>query len=310
MKKVFIYVIFLLLSTILALIINEGANYALVMLSPSSTTYKPYRLFKQSPCDEIQIFGSSRAVLHFVPSMFTQKCFNYGVRGCTMSETLLHLKHAATIDSELPIIVNIDAWGFPRNDMSEFRGDYKLVLNHPLVRTVLPDELKDFSNRCIGIRFYGELRTNIANFLYTRETNSKTLDNGAVLEKVHPTEREWAVIIRETLPKESVSFYCNDIYQKILNEIYATTSRPIIWVVGPYASPWKTMFEGNKDLELFLMKQSGHPNVYTYDFYSKLDYPNSLFKDLTHLNEKGADQFTQEFITTMRKNPALVKYFK
>ncbi len=310
MKYVFFYVTMLVLLTVMALSVNDLVSYKLVMSSTSNTTYKMYRLFKRSPNDEIQILGSSRAVLHFVPSLFTQKCFNYGVRGSTMHETLLHLKHAAQINSKYPIIVNLDAWGFPQDERTIFRGDYKLVLNEPLVRETLPDELTTFSNRCLGIRFYGELRTNIATFLYARETNSKTLDNGAVLEKVHPTEREWAVIIRETLPKESVSFYCNDIYQKILNEIYATTSRPIIWVVGPYASPWKTMFEGIKDLELFLMKQTSHPNVYTYDFYSKLDYPNSLFKDLTHLNEKGADQFTQEFITIMRKNPALVKYFK
>lgn len=309
MKRFIIYVMALVLLTVVALSINDLVSYKLVMSSTSNTTYKMYRLFKQSPNDEIQILGSSRAVLHFVPSLFTQKCFNYGVRGSAMHETLLHLKHAAQINSKYPIIVNLDAWGFPQDERTIFRGDYKFVLNEPLVRETLPDELTTFSNRCLGIRFYGELRTNIATFLYARETTSKRLDNGAVLEKYSPSKREWEVIIQETLPKANVEFYCTQTYQDELDKIYKMTPRPIIWVVGPYPSVWKSKFKGEQLLKSFLAKQGSYPNVYVFDFYSTLNYSNDLFMDLTHLNQKGADKFTNDLIKSLRENSKLEVFF-
>lgn len=211
--------------------------------------------------------------------------------GSPQHETLFHLKRILRNQSANPVIVNLDPWGFGPYVKPSFLADYRLALSDPEVRAVLPDAMTSLDERIPGIRFHGTLRGNLTTWLNERCTVTKKIVDGAVLQLLSRTSDEWRVINAKLTPS---GFQFDARWQAELDALYASTERPIVWVVGPCSPRWRELFRGQQALQTFLTEQRKRPNVYAIDLYtSTVDWTEAEFMDLTHLNIHGAERFTR-----------------
>lgn len=301
MRRLFFSALTLLGVVLLAMWGNEALNSHLILSSTGSTAYKMHRLFVEPVVDEIPILGSSRANANFVPALISSKAFNYGVDGSQQYETLFHLKRILRNQSANPVIVNLDPWGFGSYEKPSFLADYRLALSDPEVRAVLPAARTSLVERIPGIRFHGTLRGNLTTWLNERRTVTKKIVDGAVLQLLSRTPEEWQVINAKLTPS---GFHFDARWQAELDALYASTERPIVWVVGPCSPRWRELFRGQQALQTFLKEQRKRPNVYVIDLYASIaDWTEAEFMDPTHLNIHGAERFTRLLKAELEKLP-------
>ncbi|MBQ9693278.1 MAG: hypothetical protein IJV69_00785 [Kiritimatiellae bacterium] len=310
MKKFVVSLLFLLVSTLGLMLVNDTLNKFLMLSSSANTAYKTYRLFVQCPTDEIGIFGSSRAFTSYAPSLFPVKTFNYGYDGSTMAETLFLVKQALKNSSSMPIIINIEPWGFPKNPEINFVLNYQLALSNKSVFDALPPSKKTISDRIPGVRFHGMFRQNLGLYYNSKSATFTQIDSGSELHKTIRTPKEWKAL-NEKLRTTPHEFNENSYFESELVKIYESTSRPIVLIVSPCSKAWIETFTGEPQLINFLNRQKQHSNVYTLNFCSSNScWDNEFFRDPTHLNLTGAKRFTIEVINRLKTCPKLGKYFR
>ena len=307
MKK-FIFIFGVALSaTIFFMWLNDWINCGLILSSTANTAYKTHRLFIVQPYDELGVFGSSRALLHYIPPKLSPNSFNYGANGSAMDETLFLVKQIIRNGGNSPIIVNLDPWGWPKKQTTTYTMNYLLALDNPNVRNNLPPEMTAYSDRIPGIRTHGLLRTNLALFLNERRSTTKKIIAGASLEINSRTSEEWEKINKSLTTQD---FYFEERHQNELTDVYNSTSRPIILVLGPVSPSWRQHYKGEPKLKIFLECQKQFPNVYVVDLFTTTkDWSEDLFVDPTHLNKSGAEKFTERLLERLQDYPELRVFF-
>lgn len=253
------------------------------MATTSLSAAKIYRIYGHHPPDELPIFGSSRAQTGFDPEILGQKSFNYGIDASLQSETLdlvetylKYTEHNATNHVFIPIIINLDPWGFPEEEVSaKFQGDYSLV-----------------NGAWLGMRSFGKFRKTFTSWLNERTSGTKRIICGAVMPRISRTSAEWKVINSNLGPKR---FYVSGYWKNRITRLSKLTRRPICWVVGPCESYWMSLFENPEDLDAFCDWISTLPNQKAVNLYA-IGYGANMFMDPTHLNDEGASMFTQELV--------------
>ena len=292
MRQLITFVLILGVLTLGALALNDAINQRLVLSSSAAPTHKTHRLFLAHPEDEIPILGSSRAQAHYVPALLSAKAFNYGIDGSGMYETLFQLRQAIRNQSEGPIIINLDPWGFHGKYQQNLCADYTLAVQNPAVAKelfggdVLPVDYWP------GLRFYGTLKKNLASWINGCKAVTKRVDKGAVLLLTSRNKTEWEYINNQLTPQ---TFSFDVSWEAPLTEICTQTNRPLIWVIGPAAPKWREHFTGLPQLHAFIKRLGAYPNNTVIDLYTTTnDYTEADFADATHLNEKGAIRFTTQ----------------
>jgi len=275
-KSFILYLAGLLAALVLALLVNDVVWFKLLAASTGSSAAKIYRVHGHHPTNEIPIFGSSRAQSNFVPEIFGENVFDYGVDGAVQNETLdlieEYLKYDNHAGMTLPIIVNVDPWGFPADDSEMKVADYGLVDGS------LP-----------GVRSFGKFRKVFAEWLNERVGGTKKISRGAVLQLNSRTTAEWETINAKLKP---CRFHVSEFWKSRIERVAASTSRQIYWVIGPCAPHWKALFENESDLNSFCAWLARVPNQHVVNLYS-LDFGNECFMDPTHLNVEGAHRFSR-----------------
>ncbi len=290
MKRCVLVLLTLTVLTVVALLVNDRINVALVTASSGNAAYKTHRLFVQTPRSEIPILGSSRASSNYISTELSPIAFNYGIDGSGMYETLTMLKRALENPHPNPILVNLDPWGFHNTCRPSFQGDYRLALASPEVRAFLPQGKYDWSDRVPGFRFYGSFRSNLTTWLNSRLSVTKIACNGALLNRLSRTPEEWA-IINARITDQTFSYHPT--WRAMVHALPATAKHPIIWVVGPIAPHWREHYHGRDAMEAFLAEQAARPHTYVINLFdATANYTEAAFVDPTHLNLSGAEQFT------------------
>ena len=292
MRQLIYFVLLLVGVTLGALGLNDKINQGLVLSSSGAPTHKTNRLFLAHPEDEIPILGSSRAQAHYIPTILTPKAFNYGIDGSGMYETLFQLKQAIHNQTEGPIIINLDPWGFHGEYKQTLRADYTLAVQNQTVRHELFGKDHFPIDYWPGLRFYGTLRKNLAAWINGRKAMTKRVDNGAVLLLTSRNASEWEYI-NSKLSTSTFTFDAS--WEAPLTELCTQTKRPLIWVVGPVAPKWRENFIGLPQLHAFIERLNAYPNNCVIDLYTTTtDYTEADFADATHLNVSGATKFTKQ----------------
>lgn len=287
MKRFVFFALSIFAAVVALMMANDMLNRYLIFSSSSSNPYKMYRLFANPEKDEIPILGSSRAEAGFAPLEISGRAFNYGLSGSSFRETVFHLKAVLAREGERVVIVNLDPWGLKNGN---FVGKYAFAANYRLVQeeTKISIPLID---RIPGLRCQGTTRANFAQYMNNRLAVTKTMERGAILERLSRTEQEWEYIISKCLES---SFSCNQETRSILEEILTSDNKDkVVFVIAPISAPWLERFLGLEELEAFKTWLEGFANVYVIDFLQD-EYPLSDFMDLTHLNENGARRFSRE----------------
>lgn len=294
MKKFCMFVGLVVLAAVAMMLANEALNRFLIFSSSNSRSYKMYRLFSNPEKGEIPILGSSRAEAGFAPLELSEHAFNYGVSGSCARETVFHLKAVLARREGGLVIVNLDPWGLGNGN---FCGKYRFVADNPLVKAE-PKVSLPFIEKIVGLRFHGETRGNIAQCINNLLAVTKTIERGAILQKLSRSEEEWAYIISKYEPR---SFSCDEETKKMLGDLLAANTRyEIVFVVSPISKPWWDKFTGHDELAELENWLRGFPHVHVVDHAGTSDgYELSEFMDLTHLNEKGARRFSRELKTIL-----------
>ena len=292
MKKFLAY--FALVATALAALLaaNEALNRYFVFSASNANAYKMYRLFIAPEDGEIPILGSSRAEAGFAPLEISPKAFDYGISGSPFSETLLHLR--AVLERKKPtlVIVNLDPWGMTKGT---FQGLYRYAAPSALVKAEAAIKL-ELIEKIPGLRCQGETRTNFAEWLNNRLAVTKTMERGAILQKISRTPAEWEYLIGQINAK-----WCGcdeEIKQHLADLLAANTSYDVVFVVSPISKPWRDSFDGAEHLHALETWLESFPRVHVFD-YSNLFDGLDMFMDSTHLNETGARIFSRDLARRM-----------
>ncbi len=288
MKRFLVFVMMLFVASIVLMLVNDSLNRHLIFSLPSSSAYKMHRLVKGYPADEVAILGSSRAETGFAPNELSPNAFNYGLSGSSFRETMFHLKCCLARPDKGVIIVNVDPYGM---GTWGFCGNYRFATGTGLVESE-PDRIRiSLADRIPGVRCHGMLRRNLALLLNAKLSLTRTLENGATLQRISRLPEEWDYIIAHCESKELKRE--SDLEKELGNMLSNNARHEVVFVVSPIATPWLERFKGMGELKKIKDWLSSFPHVRVLDFTDpSYGFGLSEFMDLTHLNEKGARRFT------------------
>ena len=282
MKRFLIFFVVVFVFVAFFAMINDYFCVWLIRHAGSSSAGKMERLWENPEQGEIPIFGSSRALGNFVPSIISPKCFNYGCNGMSKEEVTFLMSIAAKRSDKEPIIVNFDPW--QSESGNPFVGDYRLV----------PESKRLSFKECIpGIRFHGALRCSIAEFLNSRKAVTKVIDHGAELLKNSRNAEEWNIInarqkAQRYFPNPSV----DKAFESVIN---AFAPRKVYIVICPCSSHWTNLYTGLNDLNQYLEHiLSVCPNAVVINLFEDSSFSDDDFADPTHLNIHGANKLSQK----------------
>ena len=279
MKRFVLYALTLLTAIAALALAVDCANVWLICSSTGNSAYKMKRLYENPKPDEIAIVGSSRACGNFVPSLISSKCFNYGIKGMAMGETMSALEVLKLRETEAPVIVNLDPWG---NFGNHIVGDYRLAPQSGRLSWV---------ESVPGVRFFGALRKNLVAMISARCSVTCVIDCGAELLKNSRTEAEWAAINSKLA---DTSFCCNgEDRQRLFSVLKAFSPRKVYVVVCPCSAAWMSHFSGKQSLMEFLSELENLENVTVLNYFWSKDFSDADFTDPTHFNFSGARKFSQ-----------------
>ena len=289
MKRFLILLAVLIVVIASLLIVNDRLVKYLVFTSSNANMYRMCRLFNEQ-FDEVAIVGSSRAEANFAPTEIGDNVFNYGISGSLQGETLVHLKALIRRGGDCPILINLDPWGI--GGLDSIQGDYRLV-DSELLQEVKALKPMSWDDRMPGLRFYGKFRTALADWINAKFSGTRTIDHGAILQRLSRTEREWKYMIERCKPPR---FAINDDVLRDYEKLLSGKHPPIVFILSPIAKPWYDRWNGQGDLADLLVRLSRYPNTYVIDLCTPNigAYDLEMFMDLTHLNEKGARRFSKE----------------
>ena len=274
-------------------LVYDGCVVWLMRHSPSCNATKIERAVNGGEGESVAIFGSSRALGNFMPSIIVTNAFNYGVNGMSLNETLLLLdQYLSHNSSDSIIIINLDPWGFANPEKLRLAGDYRLVGRRQTVRATITGLNLLWSDWVPGFRFQGQLRKLLSKYLNARKACTKKVDNGAELLLNSRTESEWEVIKKGLKP---YSFFSNTVCDEQVATLYRKQqAHRIVWVVAPTCSAHHALHQNKQNMITFLKWQDKYPNVSVVNFFDSVpDYPDTFFSDPTHFNVKGAEKFTR-----------------
>ena len=296
--KRFLIICALLLAWVGALAaLYDYANLWLIRRSSSSNAGKIERVFLSAPDGEIAIFGSSRALGNYLPSLISPKAYDYGVNGMGMTETLFLATEYLKRHTPEMLIIDLCPWGFDNPEKVHFVGDYRLAALNSDVRAVLPHPI-GWTDWIPGVRFQGKLRNSLVQFMNARKATTKLIDHGAEVLLNSRSDAEWKVMDATISPFGFDHFKANE---KSLSAFYSQMGRTkVIWVVSPISPLMRTHFQGEENLRLFLSRQKDRDGVSMLISIGDEDFPRALFVDHRHLNVSGARFFTKRLARILK----------
>lgn len=279
MKRFAVYFLVLFAAVATLAVALDGLNVRLIRASGGNKACKMERLYANPEPDEIAIVGSSRALGNYVPSILSPRCFDYGVNGMAIGETMSVLEVLSRRETASPVIVNLDPWGGFGAEKAV--GDYRLAPQSGRLGLL---------DRVPGVRFFGGLRWNLVDFLNDRKSVSLVIDRGAKLLKASRTPEEWRVIDGKL---EAARFGGDPEGEgRFLRVLASFAPRKVYLVVCPCSSGWTARFLGRKELSGLLDRVRGLPNAVVLDYYGSPDFTDDDFTDPTHFNISGARRFS------------------
>lgn len=277
-----------------AVLLMAGYDYVNLILIRGCTANsagKIERIFSSDTNDEIALFGSSRALGNYCPSLIAPGLYDYGMNGQGMTETLFLAREYLKRHHPKMVLIDINPWGFDDPTRAKYVGDYRLVGADGAVRCLLPAGQMSWTDWLPGIRFQGNLRKALTQFINARRATTKKIDCGAEILLNSRTVEEWKVIDKQlydygfSFPQQS---------QKLLEDLYAVQGRSkIVWIVSPIAPSMCACFKTPEKLQSFLNDQSIRKGVFAFSCLDRTnDFPQELFVDHRHLNIRGAEKFS------------------
>ncbi|MDD2797816.1 MAG: hypothetical protein PHV20_04410 [Bacteroidales bacterium] len=250
---------------------------------------------------DILILGSSRAIHHYIPSIFENRLQKSCYNGGSVAQYLVfnYIQFSGAIKRYSPKIVILDLIPSEFIYRSDEYARLSLLLpyykDHPEIRSVLEKrssfEKYKFYSACYPFNSLLVLITagNLDAFGKSRPT-----DNG-----YSPLIGQWKEPIKnfksENLPIDSFKI---ELLQKIIAQC-KTSQTKLILVCSPI---WESNVEVDSSMQI-LKSIAIKQNISYYNFSEDTTFTNhiSLFYDQGHLNENGAIRFTNKLIDKLEQ---------
>lgn len=288
---IFNFSIFLLKIAILVSVIGFALSFTfeklIIFKNPINGASKVNKILSKNIEDEIPIFGSSRALGNFVPSIISNKqCFNYGMSGAQANIWLFFLEEELKKDKHTPIIVNFDLVGFVYADGNI--GNY--IPNWDSTKDILSNK-GEFYYNIPFIKYYGQYERYLKFYINEKANFTKVTDHGGSFEKNQLSISKFSELVKRR-ENTAASFDLNDELSKKFSKLIESTDREIILVVSPYHISYFNKFRNIDEADNYLGKLQDLDNISLIDLRSYIT-EDSMFLNTSHLNYKGAVKFSK-----------------
>lgn len=274
---------------VFCLIFDGWFTRTIVFKSQTTGATKIHRIYTEVHPNEIPIFGSSRAAGSYIPSEIDSNCWNYGIENSQFGLIKVLLAQELAKPKSTPVIVNFDYEMF-----QDFFPDMAHLIpnaHYPEIRAFMGDRFH-FSYHIPTIRYFshfdGYTKNNLA------QTRGKNLvDHGGFFLRDPYIDKAFQRQVK-TREKSLQRFYFKPTpWMEMDSLLRSHPERMIHLVVAPYHLSYFKRFPEFHYAQYYLAYINRLPNVKVHDF-AKTDYPDSLFKNTSHLNLKGAQRFSRE----------------
>ena len=304
MKK-FILKIFILLSVVFLLdrIIGYTMMHVINNIEIGGMGRDNYICNKAT--EDILIFGSSRAVHHYNAAMIEDSlnhtCYNCGDDGNGI--ILNYGRLLMCKERKLPNLILYDvatSFDFGQNDNTKYLGWLRARYDRPGISDIFKavEPLEAYKMRSYMYRYNTRFLQNLV--VYTTHISTDTGIKG--FRPIHAEMDTLKIKARSYKPIQPDSLKISYIH-KFLDE---TTESKVIFLVSP---EWYGSFPGEYDVIKNICKER---NLDFIDFSNNPKYVhnNTYFKDGTHLNARGADEFTKDLIDSLQTRYTMEELFQ
>ena len=261
-----------------------------ILNSEISGPYKVNRIISQTHVVEIPIFGSSRAQQCYIPDALGDNYFNYGLDGTRSDVMLFFLKEECKKQKNTPIILNFDLDGFESNigDVS----NYLYNADNAQVKELLG---KHYSGiyAVPFVRYFGNFEQYVKYYLNNQLQLTRITNKGAAIAKESYPKKDFELMVSQRLHAEATFKNDGCLSAELLDLILHNPARRFIFVIAPIHSSYFSRFKNLDEAETYLSDLKKMSNIAVYNF-SKVNYPDSLFVNTTHLNYQGAVRFNAQ----------------
>lgn len=269
-----------------------------ILSSPSNSAYKVNRILHANNPDEIPIFGSSRALQSFLPSVLGKQFFNYGIDGAYSDVQLFFLEQECKKQKNNPyVLLTLDMEGFAYG-----LGDpnaYIPNVDHSAVKKLMKGAFKPHY-RLPVVKYYGKYETYLKDYLNGHLMTTKYNDKGASVEKQNLPAKRFKTLVEER--KNTVMAFRTDtvLTNRFIRLFNENPHRMFIIVVPPYHPSFFNRYENYAAAQAFMDYLSTFPNVVFLN-YGQYYYPDDCYFNTTHLNYKGVVRFNKMLKDTLDK---------
>jgi hypothetical protein len=274
-----VFIPFMVIGLFLGACINYFFSQKIILGSQISGAYKVNRIISENNLNEIPFLGSSRAVGTFIPDSLVKNGFNYGLHGAQDDVMLFFLKEECQKKGKTtPIILNFDLDGL--NCLLGDMSNYLYNSDYTPIKHLIKKRYKAIYEVPF-LKYYGSFELYTKYYLNNILNLTTFTNNGASIEKYDELKTVLA-------PKHEVKFHNSpEIQRDLLQTISENPNRRFIFIVNPYHHDYLELISNIQEAEQFLDFLKNIKNVRVLNF-SRLNYPDSYFHDITHLNLTGA----------------------
>jgi hypothetical protein len=271
-----------------------------ILLNTESAGYsKINRLIKYNG-EEIPIFGASRARNSYIPDTISPFAYNYGLdEACFLStNALLNIELAKKKTS--PVIIDFVYWHwYTIGDIADY-----IPFSHNKNISDLLKEVGVYKKTYSipGLRYFGYYD------YYTKEYLNQFIQFNKVVIKgfTHPTpppsfdEKKFKQDVTKRLGEPTQASVDKRQIAMLIKHIKSNPQRHFYLTISPFHHSFFKTLQKPESMDSLFNYLKSLPNVSFLD-YSKVDYPDSLFLNTTHVNYYGAIRFSKKLSEELNK---------
>jgi hypothetical protein len=251
------------------------------------------RVITHADQGDIPIFGASKVVADYIPSILGPKYYNYGFAGTSQSVNNLMISFEIKEASNNPIVV--DVYQGTLAGIGDVR-DYIPYARYPEVEKMLRDAGEWRWYYVVpGLRYFGSYDW-YAKGIISDYTGQRDAIRRGYIPAVNaaPWDRsQFDAVVRER-SQLRFTFGLLDAQKARLSQLITMApNRRFVIVLSPLHKSFFAHSSGEIAFQLYLKQLASRPNVKVIDF-THAPYPDDYFQDTAHMNAKGAAIFSRQ----------------
>ena len=283
---------------LLSLAVDPILTSHLILKVQNEGPYKVHRLLNETSATESPIFGNSRGLNGFSIDSIGINGFNYSINGAQFEAVIFLLEQELAKDKQSDIFVCFD-FEFFKEGIGDPYNYVPSTDNEAVVAFLKQSGAYNPVYRVPLIRYYGAFERFVNHYIgytYGGSSNCAYIKGSSLCDlAVSDQQRKLAERVSLTFGYDREM---DRIFTRLITE--GNPHRRRIWLIVPPYLP--VIYRDQKEIDALLtyLKQLSKTPHIGYFFGDGRTYPESCFRDVTHLNQKGAIRFSQEIRTFLQ----------